>query len=725
MKKAKNKQLRKYILWAFMALIVGVLAVMPLMATTTEEADGPKASILSGTVSSGNVEAVIRGGGNLEAKEQEAIDLPSGVKITEFLVTNGDLVTEGTPLAAVDRVTLMEAIVQVQDTLKHIQSDMLDAKDDTISTYIRATAGGRIKKIYGQPGETVQEVMLRDGALAVLSLDGLMAVKLERDIDLTTGDTVCVTFDDDTEVEGKVESSLNGTIVVTVEDEGYPMGEKVTVTTQDGTRVGRGELYPHNTWIATGFAGTITTVHQKEEDTVYDGTKLFTLKDTDYTAELERLAREHREYEQLMQEMIIMYENGAILAPCDGIVSGIDIESTHLLAAEEVQWEVNLLGNTQTGEEKGWKIVLLSNGEEGGDQNEKPSFDWSNFCSRDENCTSTFHFPGCPKSDSGSQGGGNAPSEGSGYTGYVALVLSVDAETGSVQVVQSASTTTVTDPANAQVDTSTLETVQTLSSAQYSDGTAVAVGDYLLILEDGSLIKLTVASGSGGAGGDDTEGEGGEGQMPEGEGMEGMGSMSGMGGAGQMPGGAGATATPAFEPYPLEGSALMTITAQSEAVVTITVDEHDIAKLQVGQSAQVKVSALRGQVFEGVVTELSRMGSNNGGSSKFTAEVTLPMAEDMISGMSATVTIPLYTKMDVLTVPVAALVENGTQTQVYTALDPETGKPSSPVTVKTGLSDGETVEILEGLESGQKYYYSYYDTLEVSTEVKSSGGFGF
>ena len=720
MKKAKNTQRKKYILWICMALVVALLAALPLMATPEEEAEGPQASILTGTVQPGNIQTVIRGGGNLEAKDQESIQLPEGVKITEFLVTNGDLVTEGTPLAAVDRVTLMEAIVQVQETLEYLQKQMLNTKDDTVSSYIRASAGGRIKKLYGQPGENVREVMLRDGALALLSLDGRMAVTLERDMDLATGDTVCVIFDDDTEVEGRVESSLKGTIVVTIEDEGYPIGESVTVTTNEGTRVGRGELYAHNTWLATGFTGTITTVHMKEGDTAYAGAKLYSLTDTEYTAELERLAKEHREYESLLQEMLIMYESGAILSPCDGIVSGIDIESAHLLAAEEVQWEVNLLANTQKGEEKGWTVVLLSNDQEDSHQGGKPSFDWSNFCSQDDSCTSSFHFPGCPKYEGGS-GDSDTPSEGSGYTGYAALVLSVDTEAGSIQVVKSASTTTVTDPTNAQVDTSTLETVTTLTATQYSDGTAVAAGDYLLILEDGSLVKLTIAGTSGGAG---TEGEGGAGEMPEGEGMEGMGGMSGMGGAGQMPGGTGATATPAFEPYPLEGETLMTVTAQAEAAVTIAVDEHDIARLQPGMTADVTVNALRGQVFEGTVTALSYIGTNNGGSSKFSVEITLPMADSMISGMSATVSIPLYTQMEVLTIPVAALAEQGTETVVYTALDPETGEPASPVAVTTGVSDGETVEILAGLESGQRYYYSYYDTLEVSTAVERPQGFG-
>ena len=62
-------------------------------------------------------------------------------------------------------------------------------------------------------------------------------------------------------------------------------------------------------------------------------------------------------------------------------------------------------------------------------------------------------------------------------------------------------------------------------------------------------------------------------------------------------------------------------------------------------------------------------------------------------------------------------MEEGTQTLVYTALDKE-GNPVNPVPVTIGLSDGINAEILEGLEVGDTYYYSYYDVLEEDTGVE-------
>ena len=43
--------------------------------------------------------------------------------------------------------------------------------------------------------------------------------------------------------------------------------------------------------------------------------------------------------------------------------------------------------------------------------------------------------------------------------------------------------------------------------------------------------------------------------------------------------------------------------------------------------------------------------------------------------------------------------------------------------VTVGVSDGETVQILDGITQGQTYYYAYYDTLEISY-TPDFGGMG-
>ena len=158
--------------------------------------------------------------------------------------------------------------------------------------------------------------------------------------------------------------------------------------------------------------------------------------------------------------------------------------------------------------------------------------------------------------------------------------------------------------------------------------------------------------------------------------------------------------------------------------LSVAVDELDISALEVGMPAQVKINAMGGEKYTATIKEIGNIGTNTGGNSKYTVVLTMDRAKNMLSGMNATVTIVLSTAENVLTVPAAALVERGNQTLVYTGYDAENEILLDPVTVKVGVSDGETVEILEGLTEGQTCYYLYYDKLDISF-VPDFGDSGF
>ena len=347
----KKKSVKRYILWGVLALLTLWLALMPLMARQQQENDGPKASILSANATVSSIRTAIHGGGTLEAGDPEDISIPADVKIEEFLVNNGDFVSEGDPLAAVDKVSVMTAITEIQDSMSTVRKQMESASDEKAATEVSATVGGRVKLVYAREGDRVESVMLEHGALAVLSLDSKMCVRLTVNSPLATGESVTVTLADGKEVTGRVESNLSGELVVTVQDKGYEVGQTVSVE-----NTGTGTLEIHSPWKATAFAGTVSIAYAQPEQTLGAGAALFTLKDTDYTAQRETLAQAHREYEELLQKLFKMYETGVISAPCDGMVSGIDRNSAHLLAAREEE----IVAQPLTAEEGEFRLVLLS-----------------------------------------------------------------------------------------------------------------------------------------------------------------------------------------------------------------------------------------------------------------------------------------------------------------------------------------------------------------------------
>ena len=197
------------------------------------------------------------------------------------------------------------------------------------------------------------------------------------------------------------------------------------------------------------------------------------------------------------------------------------------------------------------------------------------------------------------------------------------------------------------------------------------------------------------------------------------GAVGGMGG-----GSRGNSSAPAFEPYTLDQLTVASVTSQEHMSLEITVDEQDIFRLYTGQEAVITVEALTGQTFPAVVTNVSNTGTNEGGSSKFTARLTLNKSGDMLPGMNASAFLTLNTAENTISVPVAALVEENGQTIVYTGYNENDDVLTKPVTVTTGLSDGEYVQILSGLREGDAIYYAYYDTPEIST-IPERRRFGF
>lgn len=156
----------------------------------------------------------------------------------------------------------------------------------------------------------------------------------------------------------------------------------------------------------------------------------------------------------------------------------------------------------------------------------------------------------------------------------------------------------------------------------------------------------------------------------------------------------------------------------------IAVDETDIALVHPGMTAEVTMDALPNRSFTAVITQISKFGSSNGGSSKFAVTLELPYEAGMLPGMNANAVITLGTTENVATIPVAALVDRGAETLVYTAYDAKNDVLLNPMPVTTGISDGEYVQILSGLTENQPVWYSYYDVVEISNAVENRGVFG-
>ena len=329
---SKNKKLRKRKLIRNVVIVIAVIAlilvavVLRLRHNVEERFAAEAADVLDYRVTTGSIHTIVSGSGVLAEVDVEQLTVPVGVTVNEIEVEAGDTVAQGDLLATVDMATVMTTLSSLQDQLSDLDQDINSAKGETVSSTVTAGVTGRVKRVFAQKDMDVSSCMAQHGALAVLSLDGYMALDLETD-KVSKGDTVNVTRQDGTVLEGNVDSVTGTRVTVLVTDNGPEYDEEVSVTAKDGTDLGKAKLYIHNPLAVTGYAGTVSSVSAKENGWVSSSSTLFTLKNTSFSANYDTLLRDRAELEEDLLGLLTIYRDGAILAPMDGTISSVDLDT--------------------------------------------------------------------------------------------------------------------------------------------------------------------------------------------------------------------------------------------------------------------------------------------------------------------------------------------------------------------------------------------------------------
>ena len=325
---SKNKKMRRRRIIRTVLIIIGIIAailvatVIVLTKRVEKRFAAAAADVQTYQVTTGTIHTIVSGSGVLTEEDLEEITVPSGVEINEVMVDAGDTVLKGDLLATVDMATVMTSLSSLQEQMDELDKSINNAKGEEAGTQVTAGVSGRVKIIYAEPEMDVSLCMAEHGALAVLSLDGYMAADLETDL-LSNGALVNVTRENGKILEGHVSSIAGDTATILVSDNGPKYGEEVTISTKDGTELGKTKLYIHNPLGVTGIAGTVRNVVTKENAAVNSTSALFNLKNTRFSANYDTLLRNRSDLEEILMELLTIYRDGALLAPMDGVVSSV------------------------------------------------------------------------------------------------------------------------------------------------------------------------------------------------------------------------------------------------------------------------------------------------------------------------------------------------------------------------------------------------------------------
>ena len=178
----------------------------------------------------------------------------------------------------------------------------------------------------------------------------------------------------------------------------------------------------------------------------------------------------------------------------------------------------------------------------------------------------------------------------------------------------------------------------------------------------------------------------------------------------------GETAIPGMSNLP--GATLMVISDMSEIIAEIKVNESEVIRTRIGQTAQVTVESMPGRIFPGKVYEVATAAEKIGqDANMYLVKVALEMKSAEVSslrpGMSARAVVLTNEAKDILRVPLQSVLEREgsmEDAQKKGLLSPEGRNVAFVVkdgravehTVKTGIASTQFLEAKEGLKEGDK-----------------------
>ncbi len=176
-----------------------------------------------------------------------------------------------------------------------------------------------------------------------------------------------------------------------------------------------------------------------------------------------------------------------------------------------------------------------------------------------------------------------------------------------------------------------------------------------------------------------------------------------------------------------QSTAQIQIIDPSSFAVSLQIPEADIAKIAVGQNAQLTFTALGDTSYVGTVASIAEQATTSSNVISYNVLLSLSKIDSALKlGMTANATIITQTKDNVITVPSTAVQSQNGQPTVQIM---KNGVPTT-VVVTTGLTNGTDTEITSGVNEGDTVITSTINPSAITSSTTSlgsgtgRGGFG-
>lgn len=148
---------------------------------------------------------------------------------------------------------------------------------------------------------------------------------------------------------------------------------------------------------------------------------------------------------------------------------------------------------------------------------------------------------------------------------------------------------------------------------------------------------------------------------------------------------------------------VMTLGDIDQVFVRGQVDEADIGQVSLGQSARITTETFRERTFTGRVTQISPIGVEENNVTTFEVEISIDNpGQELKANMTANAEIVLEELPGSVILAEAAVAYDADRNAFVDLLDPDAAGGRRRVPVTLGYGDGTRVQVLDGLEPGDR-----------------------
>jgi membrane fusion protein (multidrug efflux system) len=163
------------------------------------------------------------------------------------------------------------------------------------------------------------------------------------------------------------------------------------------------------------------------------------------------------------------------------------------------------------------------------------------------------------------------------------------------------------------------------------------------------------------------------------------------------------------------GDTAFRVTDITQLVAYLKIPQSELAKISVGNEAEIRVDAMPDEVYAAIIDRISPTINQTNGTFRATAYIDNRLGL-LAPGMFGRFEIAYEKHENVLTIPSAAVLDEGDETVVYVV---DNGSAVRRI-IQTGIEENGVVEVLTGLEASDRIVVTGQNSLRDGSRVLAS-----